>query len=62
MAFIEHFGSLTDLRCIHIQYDLYGILFLVVLAILLGAEGGKYVKVFGDAKLEWLIENREFNP
>ena len=55
MAFMDHFESLTDPRShINKRHDLHDILFLVVSAILSGAEGWKDIKEFGDVKLDWL--------
>ena len=55
MAFMDHFKQLTDPRShINKRHDLHDILFLVVSAILSGAEGWKDIKEFGDVKLDWL--------
>jgi predicted transposase YbfD/YdcC len=62
MAFMEHFGELTDPRShINKRHDLHDILFLVVTAILSGAEGWKDIKEFGDVKLNWLRKFRPFD-
>ena len=61
MAFMDHFENLTDPRShINKRHDLHDILFLVVAAILSGAEGWKDIKVFGDLKLDWLRQFRSF--
>lgn len=61
MSFIEHFISLDDPRShINKRHDLHDILFLVVTAVLSGAEGWKDIKEFGDEKLVWLRKFRAF--
>ncbi len=61
MAFMDHFEQLTDPRShINKRHDLHDILFLVVSAILSGAEGWKDIKEFGDVKLDWLRQFRAF--
>lgn len=61
MAFMDHFEQLTDPRFhINKRHDLHDILFLVVSAILSGAEGWKDIKEFGDVKLDWLRQFRAF--
>ena len=61
MSFIVHFGELQD-TCSHVnkKHDLLDVIFLTVSAILSGAERWKDIKVFGDAKLVWLRQFRDF--
>jgi predicted transposase YbfD/YdcC len=61
MAFMDHFETLSDPRShINKRHDLHDILFLVVSALLSGAEGWKDIKEFGDVKLDWLRQFRAF--
>ena len=61
MTFIEHFSSIEDPRTdINVKYDLLDILFLSVSAVLSGAEGWKDIKEFGDQKIDWLRQYRDF--
>jgi len=61
MPFIDHFSDLEDPRVQeNITHDLLDILFLVIAGILSGAEGWSDIKDFGDKKLTWLRQYREF--
>lgn len=61
MSFIEHFSEVNDPRThINVKHDFLDVLFLSVSAVLSGAEGWKDIKEFGDEKLEWLRQYREF--
>ena len=53
MNFDPHFKSLQDGRTdINIRYELLDIVFLILVAILCGAEGWKDIQRFGESKLE----------
>ncbi|MDQ7049107.1 MAG: ISAs1 family transposase [Enterobacterales bacterium] len=61
MTFIDHFTSIEDPRTnINVKHDLLDVLFLTVSAVLSGAEGWKDIKEFGDNKLDWLRQYRDF--
>ena len=60
--YIRHFKEMTDPRRINkgnYFYPLDEILFLVISAVISGADGWTSIEVFGKAKLSWL---REFFP
>lgn len=48
-------------RDINVKHNLLDVLFLVLAAVLSGAQGWKYIQVFGDAQLEWLQKYRAFD-
>ena len=61
MSFIAHLEEIKDSRKdINKDYELVDILFLTMSAVLSGADGWKAIKSFGDAKLAWLRQFREF--
>lgn len=61
MAFIDHFSTLEDTRShINKKHNLFDVIFLTIVAILSGAEGWKDIKQFGDNKLDWLRNFRQF--
>ncbi len=61
MAFIDYFNELEDPRShINRSHDLLDVLFLTIAATLSGAEGWQDIKDFGDNKLDWLRQYREF--
>lgn len=61
MTFINHFSKITDPRTdINVKHNFLDILFLTVSAVLSGAEGWKDIKDFGDNKLNWLRQYRDF--
>jgi hypothetical protein len=54
-TFIEHFSDLKDLRDDkNKRHQLMDILFLVIAAVISGAEGWEAIETFGKAKLDWL--------
>jgi len=62
MTFIDHFSSIEDPRTdINVKHDLLDVLFLTVSAVLSGAEGWKDIKDFGDNKIDWLRQYRDFS-
>ncbi len=61
MSFIVHLEDIEDSRKdINKDYDLVDIIFLTMAAVLSGAEGWKAINLFGEAKLDWLRQYREF--
>lgn len=61
MSFIDYLDQIEDHRTdINKEYNLGDIIFLTMAAILAGAEGWKAIKIFGDSKLTWLRQYREF--
>ena len=62
MSFVAHLDEIQDSRQdINKEYELADIIFLTMAAVLSGAEGWKAIKLFGDAKLDWLRQFRPFN-
>ncbi len=60
MSFLVHIENIEDSRQdINKSYNLVDMLFLIMSAVLSGAQGWKDIKLFGDAKLSWL---RQFRP
>jgi hypothetical protein len=54
-TFMEHFSDLKDPRDDkNKKHQLIDILFLVIAAVLSGAEGWEAIETFGKEKLEWL--------
>ena len=54
-TFIEHFSDLKDPRDDkNKKHELMDILFLVIAAVISGAEGWEAIETFGEEKLEWL--------
>src|ERR687895_2215918 len=54
-TFMEHFSDLKDPRDDkNKKHELIDILFLVIAAVLSGAEGWEAIETFGKEKLEWL--------
>jgi DDE_Tnp_1-associated len=54
-TFIEHFSDLKDPRDDkNKKHQLMDILFLVIAAVISGAEGWEAIETFGEEKLEWL--------
>lgn len=61
MSFIVHLEEIEDNRKdINKDYDLVDIIFLTMAAVLSGAEGWKAIHLFGEAKLDWLRQYRDF--
>lgn len=55
MDFIDFFDDVIDTRSdINKAYELKEILFLVMAAVLSGADGWKTIEIFGHSKIEWL--------
>ncbi|BET95934.1 hypothetical protein TCT1_08550 [Xenorhabdus sp. TCT-1] len=56
MTLIEHLSVVKETRSdINRQYDLVDIIFLVVSAIMAGAEGWQDIETYDQAKIKWLI-------
>ena len=61
MSFFEYLSVVEETRSdINQRHDLVDVIFLVISAVLSGAEGWKDIQTFGDAKLEWLRKYRPF--
>ncbi len=61
MSFLTHFENLDDPRSpINRKHNLLDIMFVTVSAVMSGAEGWKDIKDFGDTKLQWLRQFRDF--
>lgn len=61
MSFFDHLDQIEDHRKdINKEYNLGDMIFLTMAAVLAGADGWKAIKIFGDSKLEWLRQYREF--
>lgn len=61
MELFESFKTVKDPRKnINKKHDFIDILFLTISAVISGALGWKDIKEFGDEKLEWLRQYREF--
>lgn len=61
VSFIHYFNTLENGRTdINITYDFLDVVFLPVVALLSGTECWQAIQRFGDAKLSWLRQHREF--
>ncbi|KZN53205.1 ISAs1 family transposase, partial [Pseudoalteromonas luteoviolacea] len=61
MNLIEHLSIVEETRSdINQKHDLVDIIFLVVSAIIAGAEGWQDIETYGDAKKDWLTKYRPF--
>ena len=61
MNIFNHLSAVPDPRKdINVKHNLLDVLFLVLAAVLSGAQGWKDIQVFGDAQLEWLQKYRAF--
>lgn len=61
MCFIDHFSALDDpRRNINVKYDFLDIIFLTVCTVVSGATGWKDIKDFGDEKIDWLRQYRQY--
>jgi predicted transposase YbfD/YdcC len=61
MSFLVHLEEIEDTRHdTNKSYDLVDIIFLTMSAVLSGAQGWKAIQLFGDSKLAWLRQFREF--
>ncbi|WMU75287.1 ISAs1 family transposase (plasmid) [Enterobacter bugandensis] len=61
MNIFIHLSAVPDPRKdINVKHNLLYVLFLVLAAVLSGAQGWKDIQVFGDAQLEWLQKHRAF--
>ncbi|MBD2798260.1 ISAs1 family transposase [Xenorhabdus sp. 18] len=61
MTLIEHLSIVKETRSdINRQYDLIDVIFLVVSAIMAGAEGWQDIETYGRAKIQWLQTYRPF--
>ncbi|MGV7960439.1 ISAs1 family transposase [Photorhabdus tasmaniensis] len=61
MNLIEHLSVVKETRSdINRHYELVDVIFLVVSAIMAGAEGWQDIETYGHAKIKWLREYRPF--
>ncbi|WP_345335057.1 ISAs1 family transposase, partial [Ferrimonas pelagia] len=61
MTLIEHLTVIEDNRSdINQRHDLVDVMFLVISAIMAGAEGWRDIETYGDSKLGWLRQYRPF--
>ena len=61
MTLIEHLSVVEETRShINQKHDLIDVIFLVIPAIMAGAEGWKDIQIYGDAKQDWLKQYRRF--
>ncbi|MDE9570815.1 ISAs1 family transposase [Xenorhabdus bovienii] len=62
MTLIEHLSIVEETRSdMNQKHDLIDVIFLVISAILAGAEGWQDIQTYGDAKKEWLKTYRPFS-
>ncbi len=61
MTLIEHLTLVEETRSdINRKHDLVDVMFLVISAIMAGAEGWRDIQTFGDSKADWLRLYRPF--
>ena len=61
MTLIEHLTLVEETRSdINRKHDLVDVIFLVISAIMAGAEGWQDIETYGDSKAEWLCKYRPF--
>ncbi|MBM7456149.1 hypothetical protein HNR62_002030 [Oceanisphaera litoralis] len=61
MTLIEHLTLVEETRSdINRKHDLVDVMFLVISAIMAGAEGWQDIETYGDAKADWLRQYRPF--
>lgn len=61
MTLIEHLTLVEETRSdINRKHDLVDVMFLVISAIMAGAEGWRDIETYGDAKADWLRQYRPF--
>ena len=61
MTLIEHLTIVKDIRSdTNRKHDLVDVIFLVISAIISGAEGWQDIETFGDNKFSWLSKHRDF--
>ncbi len=62
MTLIEHLTLVEETRSdINRKHDLVDVMFLVISAIMAGAEGWRDIQTFGEAKADWLQLYRPFS-
>ena len=58
---LEHLTLVEETRSdINRKHDLVDVIFLVISAIMAGAEGWQDIETYGDSKAEWLCKDRPF--
>ncbi len=61
MTLIEHLSLVKETRSdINRRHDLVDVMFLVISAIMAGAEGWRDIETYGDSKVDWLKHHRPF--
>lgn len=61
MNLIEHLSVVEETRSdTNQKHDLVDVIFLVISAIMAGAEGWQDIQIYGDSKEEWLKKYRPF--
>ena len=62
MNLIEHLTLVEETRSdINQKHDLVDVMFLVISAIMAGAEGWRDIETYGDSKADWLKQHRPFH-
>jgi len=62
MTLIEHLSLVEENRSdINQKHELVDVIFLVISAIMAGAEGWRDIETYGDSKADWLKQHRPFN-
>lgn len=61
MTLIEHLSLVEESRSdINQKHELVDVIFLVISAIMAGAEGWRDIETYGDSKADWLKQHRPF--
>src|SRR5574344_391593 len=61
MTLIEHLALVEETRSeINRKHNLVDVMFLVISAIMSGAEGWNDIETYGDSKIDWLRQHRPF--
>ena len=61
MTLIEHLTLVEETRSdINRKHDLVDVMFLVINAIMSGAEGWRDIETYGNSKADWLRQYRPF--
>ena len=61
MTLIEHLTLVEETRSeINRKHNLVDVMFLVISAIMSGAEGWNDIETYGDSKIDWLRQHRPF--
>ncbi|MDC9581082.1 transposase family protein, partial [Xenorhabdus sp. PR6a] len=61
MTLMEHLSVVKEIRSeTNRKHDLIDVIFLVISAIMAGAEGWQDIETYGNAKIKWLRAYRPF--